>query len=325
MGDEPEQRIRESGLTEDEGPAVGRPRGRTTRSRTSGAELEARFDQWREARRTRRTARTPVQAARGRRRIVAAVLGAGILALVLVQGVTTSRDDREIASNEERISALALQVRQATAVPVDDRGGERLATTAEAASTAGRAVATEQQAFADLYRRATTEPGPGDGSPNQAALDMVRHRQSLAPFFDPNTFIARDSEVSVWQNVAPYEEATQIDPRYAWYVRYDGVSASPATASTWTLETVTPVLDTKRQLVAPDEVTVVWLCRDAQTGAVLAWARSRFLYDAAARRGSFGRLELNITTRGAEHQQQSTADPRLETGSGTSQKDAGGR
>lgn len=278
-----------------------------TRRRVSGVELEARFDDWVDGRRAKE--RTPEDAARASRRGAAAALGAGVLALVMAFGATSSSYESDRSANQDRITELELQVEQANAVPQDTGAKELLSAVTAAASKDGKSVAEAQQAFAGLNHRVSMEPDPGNGSPNQAAVDMAAHRKSLVPYFDPSTFIAADDDAYIWQNVPPYDEATEIDPRYAWYVRYDGETASPAIASTWALETVTPVLSTKGQTAATSDGTVVWLCRDAKTGDVLAWASSTYRYDAEAKKGSFGELDLVITTAGVEHQQSSSVKP----------------
>lgn len=306
--DLPEERAPEEPEGEEASPPK-KPKAPPTRKRVSGVELEARFDDWVDGRRARRAERTPEDAARVLRRGIAAAMGAGVVALVIAFGATSSSYESDRSGNQDRITALEGQLEQARAVPEDTGAEDQLAAVAAAASKDGKSVAAAQQAFADLHRRMSTEPDPGNGAPNQAAQDMAEHRKDLAPYFDPGTFIADDEDAYIWQNVPPYDEATEIDPRYAWYVRYDGEAASPATASTWSLETVTPVLDAKRQTAATDQATVVWLCRDAETGDVLAWARSTYTYDAATQKGTFGSLDLVITAAGAEHQQSTGAKP----------------
>lgn len=291
---------------EADAPVLKKLKAPATRRRVSGVELESRFDDWVGDRRARRSERTPEEAARMLRRGAGVALGAAGLALVIAFGAMNGPYESQRSGDQDRITSLQTQVEQARAVPEDTGAARLLTEVSGAASADGKKVAEAQQAFADLHYRISTEPDPGNGAPNQAAVDMAEHRRVLAPHFDPSAFIADDKDAYIWQNVLPYDEARQIDPRYAWYVRYDGEDASPASASTWSLETVTPQLDPKSETAATDRASVVWLCRDAQTGAVLAWARSTYTYDAAAKKGAFRDLDLVITAEGAAHRQSSS-------------------
>lgn len=295
----------EPGTNDEQAQLSKKLKAPATRKQLTGVELEARFDDWFEGRRAKRAERTPEDVARSMRRGVAVVMGVGMLVLVMVYGAMNSSFAHQASVDTGRIGDLQVQVDQAKSVPQDTGAAGLLTEVATAAARDGKAVATAQQEFAGLNHRISVEPDPGNGAPNQAAVDMAEHRRALAPYFDPGSYIAKDKDAYIWQNVPPFDEATEIDPRFAWYVRYDGETASPAGASSWTVEMVTPVLDGKSQTAATNSATVVWLCRDTATGKVLAWARATYVYDAKAKKGTFKDLDLVITSFGASHQQSS--------------------
>ncbi|MEU7317908.1 hypothetical protein [Streptomyces sp. NPDC007083] len=287
-----------------------KPKAPATRRNLTGAELQARFDGWRDERRAKRDERTPEDTARTLRRGAGTVVGAGALALVVAFGVLGNSFETEGVDNDERIAALEAQVADAEALPEDTGAAEKLITLSETAAADAKKVAEAQQAFAGLYHRMGVEPDPGNGAPNHAATDMAEHRRTLAPFFDEGSYAAEDEDAYTWQNVMPFDEADEIDPRFAWYVRYDGSRASNAGAYTWTVETVTPDLDTEDKTGVTNSATVVWLCRETKSDEALAWARADYAYDEAEKSGTFRDLDLVITAAGAKRRYPSVRKPK---------------
>ncbi|WP_159401686.1 hypothetical protein [Streptomyces sp. NRRL F-5053] len=276
----------------------------------TGAELEARFGRWRHERQTQRAERASEDTARARRRSVCLATSACALALVVVFGITGNSFTSQRADNERRIASLDGQVTNATAVFGDTGAAEKLTALSETAAADAKKVATAQQAFADLHRRMSVESDPGNGAPNRAATDIAKHRRTLAPFFDEGSYVAREKDAYTWQNITPFDEAGKIDPRFAWYVRYDGSQAAKADTYAWTVEAVTPDLDTGDKTGVTNKATVVWLCRETTSDEVLAWAKAGYAYHETDDSGVFEDLDLVITTAGAQHQYPSVKKPR---------------
>ena len=239
--------------------------------------------------------------ARRVRQVVAAGIGVMILGIAVAVGIGGEGYESERARNEARIVELEGQIDEMQQVPVADNLPERMAQLSEAAAADGQEVATAQQGFADLHHRASTEPDPGNGAPNEATLQIAEHGRSLAGLFDESTFLVDDEQAYAWTSLEPFDPDSEIDPRFAWYVRYDGATPSPAEASEWTVETVMPDLDEQDETGVTDAAQVVWLCRDTASGEVLAWANARYRYDGDS--GVFDDLEVVMTSAGAEYQQ----------------------
>lgn len=107
---DPEQ---ETGSMPEEKPATPR-----TRKKVTGAELEERFAGWTMRQRERVQARSPEDNARLIRRSVTAVMGVGILALVVATGVAGESFKASTADNEARVVQLKGQLDDARSTPV---------------------------------------------------------------------------------------------------------------------------------------------------------------------------------------------------------------
>ena len=226
-------------------------------------------------------------------------MAGGIAALVIASGVTGENFEATRAENDARIADLRMQLPAAEAKPVDTDTAKKLtALTGAAAADAGK-VAAAQQHFAELYRKAGLKPGAGNGSPTQEMLDVVEHRRTLAALFSPKSYLVDDTEAYRWSTADSFDAGTEIDPRYAWYVRYDGETAADPGTYAWTLETVLPDLKPSSAAVPTDSAQVVWLCRDRATGEVLAWANGHYTHD--GKTGVFDELEVVLTVGGAQH------------------------
>ncbi|MFE4834441.1 hypothetical protein ACFRAU_07145 [Arthrobacter sp. NPDC056691] len=227
------------------------------------------------------------------------LMAGGIAALVIASGVTGENFEATRAENDARIADLRMQLAAAEAKPVDTDIAQKLtALTGAAAADAGK-VAAAQQLFAELYRTASLQPGAGNGSPSPAMLGVVAHRRTLAALFSPTSYLVDDTEAYRWSTADSFDAGTEVDPRYAWYVRYDGQTAADPGTYTWTLETVLPDLKPPPAAVPTDSARVVWLCRDRATGQVLAWATGHYRHD--GKTGVFDELEVVVTTAGTQH------------------------
>ncbi|MFF3697299.1 CopD family protein [Streptomyces sp. NPDC002221] len=269
-----------------------------TRGKVSGAELDERFAGW-TMRQRERLRHSPEDSARLIRRSVTAVTGIGILVLAVATGVTGENFKVSTADNEARITQLKQQVDTAQSTPVKTDAGAQLSHLTEAAADAQK-VAAGEQAFATLYHQAGVQPDPHNGTPNQAALEIIRHRRDMAPLFSKDSFLVSDEDVDGTSSLTPFDSHTEIDPRYAWYIRYDGQNAAAPSTYTWKVETVMPDLSVKSGSGATNQAEAVWLCRDTKTSEILAWASARYVRNGTA--GAFNRLALVVTAAGAQYE-----------------------
>lgn len=278
-------------------------RRRRERSKVTGPDLEVRFNNWAAARRTRpgrlSDAHTPSSPRHSPRQRLAIVLGLVLAATAVLSAVGNRTYDQQSAANTLRISALQTSsavapdgARTPTVARVDSKG---LAVLNARAAAAAKAVADKQQEYTRLFHAVNNAPSTGNGAPNQAVLKTVEHRRMLAPFWDPKSFVA-DERLAYAFTTTPYFGRDEMDPRFAWYVRYDGLKAADPKSYDWRVESVMSTLD------APTRARVVWVCRDSKT-TVLAWASAT--YDGSTR--TFSGLGLVVTAAGRQHQPETDA------------------
>jgi hypothetical protein len=287
----PEQ---ETGSMPEEKPAAPK-----TRKKVTGAELEERFADWTMLQREKVQVRTPEDNARWIRRSVTAVMGVGILALVVATGVSGESFKASTADNEVEIVQLKGQLNDARSTPVPADAGAQLSRLTEAAAANAKKVATGEQAFATLHHQASVQPSPDNGAPNEATLEIIKHRRDMAPLFSKESFLVSDKEAYSTSSLTPFDATTEIDPRYAWYIRYDGQNAAAPSTYAWKVETAMPDLSMKNVSGMANQAKAVWLCRDTKSGEVLAWASARYVRNGTA--GTFDHLALVVTTAGAQY------------------------
>ena len=277
-----------------------RPAAPKTRKKVTGAELEERFAGWTMRQRERVETRSPEDDARLIRRGVTAVMGVGILALVVATGVAGESFKASTADNEAQIVQLKGQLDDAESTPMKADAGAQLSKLTEAAAADAKKVATGEQTFAALYHQADVQPSPNNGAPNQATLEIIKHRRDMAPLFSRDSFLVSDKEAYSTSSLTPFDATTEIDPRHAWYIRYDGQNAAAPSTYAWMVETVMPDLSVKDDSGATNQAKVVWLCRDTKSGEVLAWASARYVRNSTT--GVFGHLALVVTAAGAQYE-----------------------
>ncbi|MFC9756687.1 hypothetical protein [Streptomyces sp. NPDC056921] len=302
----------------------GAPR---THRHVTGVELEERFVGWTMRQREKVQVRTPEDNARLIRRGVAATAGAGILALVVVTGVSGESFKTTKADNEARIVQLKRELTDAQSRPVKADTGAQLLKLTEAAAADAKKAATGQQAFAQLYHQSSIRPGPDNGTPNQATFDIIKHRREMAVLFSKDSFLVDDKEAYSQSSLTPFDATSEIDPRYAWYIRYDSQDAAAPSTYTWRVETVMPDLSPKNTSGATNRAEAVWLCRDTKSGAVLAWASAVYTYDGKG--GRFSGLDVVVTASSANHENSASRRPDRSTvselGDSGAQKKGGNR
>lgn len=255
-----------------------------------GAVLEAKFDGWTTARRKKKAASTSEMKGRSARRIVGVGLGLALAGMAVFTSLSTSAFEQQSAKNAAEIAQLQASAEQEqeqqSAKPIDTAA---IAALSSRASEAATKVAEEQQAYAALYAAMNDAKSNGNGTPSAEELAAAGHRKDLAAAWDPASFVVDPKLAYVW-TTTPYFSRDQIDPRFPWYVRFDGLKASDPKTYAWSVKSVMPKLD------APGTVRVVWACAQ-QDSTVLAWASATYT-DAT---GTFGELDVVTTAKGAEH------------------------
>lgn len=176
----------------------------------------------------------------------------------------------------------------------------RLSKLTEKAAADAKKVATGEQTFATLYHQASVQPSPNNGTPNKAMLEIIKHRRDMATLFSRESFLASDKEAYSTSSLTPFDATTEIDPRHAWYIRYDGPNAAAPSTYAWKVETVMPDLSVKDTSGVTNQAEVVWLCRDTKSGEVLAWASARYVHNGTM--GTFDHLARVVTATGAQHE-----------------------
>ncbi|MFG1858913.1 hypothetical protein ACGFJT_44260 [Actinomadura geliboluensis] len=289
----------DSGKADVSASAVGDFTQGEPRATTADADLEARFDRWAAERRRRLAARSPEDNHKLVRRSVLVLLGLALIMLAAFTGLSNHAYERTASANAARIGDLNSEIASSPGIS-ESVASEAIAALGTAAAEASERVAARQREFAGLSIAASKEAasGKGNGAPGKAMSALVNHRRSLAEYWDEKSLIV-DDDLAYRFTTSPYFDDDEIDPRFPWYVRYDGVKASEPSTYAWAVESAMPVLD------APTTARVVWVCRDSK-GVVLAWANA--IYDGETK--TFHDLDLDVTAEGAEHEQTAHADGR---------------
>ncbi|WP_394941124.1 hypothetical protein [Psychromicrobium sp. YIM B11713] len=258
-----------------------------------GAILEAKFDGWIKARSEKKAARTSEMKSRSARRVIGVGLGCVLAGMAALTSLATSALDQQSVKNAAEISQLQSTAGEAqeqqSAKPIEAAAIAALTTRASKAATK---VAEGQQAYAVLYAAMNNVKSKGNGTPSVEALAIAKHRKDLAAAWDTASFVVDPKLAYAWTTV-PYFLRDQIDPRFPWYVRFDGLKASDPKTYAWNVKSVMPKLD------APGTVRVVWACAQ-QDSTVLAWA-SAIYTDYTDKVGTFSQLNVVTTAKGAEH------------------------
>jgi hypothetical protein len=260
-------------------------------------DLKARLERWAQSKRAKAAERTPEQNASMMRRAAFGVLFVAAAVLTVAHSVHTNRHEQTVAANQVRIAQLEGDYTDAQPDTEPHRQSQvrAMAQLSAAAAKAGNEVASAQQRFVQLHHQAGQQGDPGNGAPTQATLHATAHRRSLAKYFDPDSLILTDEQAYSWTTA--YElEADQIDPRFEWYIRYEGLKPSGPKVYAWSLEAAMPAL------AAPGAAQVVWVCREAGSQTVLAWATAVY----TGPTGRFSDLKVVVTADGAARAQSST-------------------
>ncbi|MDN6373927.1 MAG: hypothetical protein L0K12_13560, partial [Brevibacterium aurantiacum] len=154
--------------------------------------------------------------------IAGAVLLLGAAGMVYgttaIQGQTSAQVE---AANEEIIS-LNSQIDQSqpqSEAEVEKRSQE-VSDGLEAARGKAKEVVDLQNEFQSLLADGNDEKDPGNGKPKDSFIQSAEHRESLAPYFDAESFVIEDDTIAYNAGSdIPFTE-TEIDPRFQWYTQY---------------------------------------------------------------------------------------------------------
>lgn len=217
------------------------------------------------------------------------MLVAALAAIGAVHGAMARVQDHQADQFRDRIAELMLEREAGQERPSVPPVDAHLAELTRRAGVRADAVAVGQQEYAVLFRAAAQASGPGNGAPSAELLRTAEHRRVLAELWDPSSFVL-DEDLAYQWTTAPSFERDQIDPRFHWYIRHDGVHPSDPATYTWRAESVMPVMDGSLS------ARVVWFCEQAD-GTLLAWASATY----NDRTGLFSGLSLSITAEGVAH------------------------
>lgn len=255
----------------------------------TGEQLRAKTKaKWARFQASRKRRSSEEKAALGRRVTIGAV-GVLTVGTIVIGSVAENGYRASQGETAEKIESLQTQITEAQEDVDAAPSADDLVRLSDKASRAAKTVAADQQKFAQLIDAAQKSKGPQNGAPSKEMNAVAEHRKALAKNFTDTSFVVDDEEAYQWSTAVSHEP-DEIDPRYPWYIRYDGDRASGAKASTWEVASVTPKID-------GSGASVLFTCTDTTTGDLLAWASSD--YDAQAE--AFTDLEVKRTALGQDH------------------------
>lgn len=267
----------------------------------TGEELELKLAE-RKRRRAQKKQGTPGQQREERRSMIVRSVAVGALLVVscgFALGIksTDSWAQDQVTQNTQRAAQLDDQIKQVTPEGSKEKRKAELEGQLRTAREQAEKVAGLQNEFATILYASNSEKPSNDGSPSKAFVDSAAHRKTLAPFFAQTSWIVTDEKQAYGPgSTVPFDEQTQIDPRFPWYVRYQSEQyekgqqpkyQDPKTY-TWAVSSVMP-----SSLDEPGVYEVTWTSTN-KDGSLLAWATAN--YNASTKK--FHALRVGETTQG---------------------------
>ena len=259
-------------------------------------ELEGRYLTWRTARRDIRAARTSDERSRGRRRVAGVLAAVALIGIVTVSGLdarsqnaAVATSDQSVRALDDRATALAEQAASASARP------SALVDLQTRAAAAAKRVAAGQQAYTALAVKGytTARSTSANGAPDAVAAAVINHRRALAADWSADSLVVDDADAYTFST----QDALggQMDPRYSWFVRYDGGRPSDPSTWGWQVRSIAPAAVDTTDAAADqtDTATVVWTATQ-KDGTVLAWASALWHADTRV----FDTLSVTLTAQG---------------------------
>lgn len=227
-------------------------------------------------------------------------LAAGVVLLLAAAGMvyaTTAiqgQSDAQVAAAQEEIVSLGSQIEKAQPKSEEEveQRREDVAADLEAAREKSQTVAGLQNEFQSILAEGNDEEDPGNGKPKDSFVSSAKHRESLAPYFDADSYVVEDDQIAYNAGSdIPFSD-TEIDPRFQWYTQYTDENRTeyvkPDKAGTWAVSSVVP-----SRTAEEGEISVTWLNRTPE-GKLLAWAKATYVIEA----DRFTDLTVGTTTLG---------------------------
>lgn len=227
------------------------------------------------------TARSASRSTRGwlRRNAVESTLVLTTVGLLVVTGAVylgtwTGTEAHEAAmvevADSEKLANLEIEA--LSLGNGDEAAPEVVAEQLDRQLTEARAAADEIAALQTQFGVFEGDAAPGEnGAPSAGFLASVENRRLLAPYFDPATFLIDDDMIYTPTSIFEELGEQDVDPRTAWYVRF-GENGTLASGTSYSWQTASAAVADQNV----NYVDVIWVCRDTQTSAVLAWARGSY-------------------------------------------------
>lgn len=246
-------------------------------------ELAARAEHRKKAQSLRETSAAAASARPGLNGVQKTVVVLGLLGTVgcgLAIAGSEADFEAQSATNAQRVAELRAGI--AEAAPAEGVTEEELKNTVEdqlnAAREHAQRTADLQNRFAQILDGGDASPDQqGQGAPSKAFMDAVAHREKLAPMFSPDSFIVEGAYAYQPSSAVPFSD-TEMDPRYPWYLKYDGepgdAERAPAEAESYGWE-----VSSVRPSGTPGAFSVSWVNYDEGSGDLLAWADASYLVE----------------------------------------------
>ena len=251
--------------------------------KVTAEDLDRKLAERKKRRETKRAQGRTEQEEQRRARLVRTV---AIGALLVVSGgfvlgikASDTRATEQVEQNQSRVVQLEEQIKEVTPEGTkEERQQELEAQLATAREEAGK-VANLQNEFAAILYKGNDEKAPGDGSPSEAFIKSAEHRRELAPYFTESSWLVTDEDLAYGPGSAvPFDENTEIDPRFPWYVRYQAATYEKGSAPKyqdpdaygWQVASVMP-----SSLDEPGILEVTWQSTN-KDGTLLAWATANY-------------------------------------------------
>lgn len=212
-------------------------------------------------------------------------------------GTQIDKQRADTADVRAEIGALPEKPRQDTSLQ------QRLSTLLVGADEQAGSLVGVQNGYKQLEHDADRAESPEDGTPSEEDEAVADHRRVVAEHIDKSDYLVEGEDAYQWTTSAFFDPVTELDPRWPWYVRYDGEDIAEPQSWSWRLESVTPQLETTPAPGTIGAAEVVFTARDADTDEVLAFAEAVYTGhrdEAGEIAGTFSDTEVTTTVAGAQ-------------------------
>ena len=268
----------------------------------SSQDLEARFQEWARA----RSDQPEEVKIRRQQRLLTGGLVVVLAAAAVGVGLGLDHLNTQISDEQAQTQQLRTQIDDLPTDPEADTSlQDRITEVAMQADERGRALASAQNRFSVLERAADQATPTNDGTPTAADEAVAAHREDLAGLISEDDYLVTDQDPYQWTTGTLFDPVAELDPRWPWFVRYDGDDVAAADSWAWQLDSVTPQLDVQPDPGTLGSADVVFTARDADTDEVLAFAEAVYTADDETvgdetSAGVFSDIQVTTTVAGSE-------------------------